>query len=58
MNKKIFNKIKDVHCSDPSFCINKFFFCVILSFGVIVDFTVVNGNMGLGHLAGKQRSLF
>ena len=46
-----------MHCSDQSFRIDDFFFCVILSFGVIVDFIVVNGDMGLGRLAWKQRNL-
>ena len=57
--KKMSMKIKDSHCSDWSFCRHEFFLVrfLIYEFLSILYFTLLNSDLGLGRLTGKQRSL-
>ena len=50
---------KNAQCYDRSFCIPEFFFVRFLVFELlsILDFTVVNSDLGLRRWVGKQRSV-
>ena len=51
-------KTKYAHCSDQSFCIHEFFVrFLVYELLSTLYFTLVNIDLGLGRLTGKQRSL-